>query len=161
MAAPVRFETLDRQLKLAAGTVAGWSTQPGFPLAGSGVALADAVIEWRRSVDGAGLAAEPAVEPVEKIQERPKTETELASEAEVEYVTIRIPIKRGCPILSGAHPIPTVRVSNSERHIREALSAVFHGCRESHQQMRNGQHVDKRGHSLKFLLEAIAGAMGL
>lgn len=160
MAAPVRFETLDRQLKLAAGTVAGWATQPGFPLAGAGVALAESVIEWRRSVDGTGPAVEPAALPAEQTPELPKIEVEPASQAEVEYVTIRIPIKRGCPILSGAHPIPTVRVSNSERHIREALSAVFHGCRDSHQQMRNGQHVDKRGHTLKYLLEAVAQAMG-
>ena len=158
MASPVRFETLDRQLKVEAGTVASWSAQPGFPLAGTGVAVLDAVLAWRRSIDNPASVTEPAAivvtEPAAAVPEA------LASD-DVEYITIRIPIKRNSPIISGAHPIPTFRISNSERHLREALSAVFYGCRESHQQMRNGQHVDKRGHSLKFLLEAIAGAMGL
>jgi len=158
MAAPVRFETLDRQLKLEAGTVASWATQPGFPLAGAGVAVMDSVVAWRKAIDNPAAIPEPAASV-----ETPESAAEIIESAAdgVEYITIRIPIKRNSPIISGAHPIPTFRISNSERHLREALSAVFYGCRESHQQMRNGQHVDKRGHSLKFLLEAIAGAMGL
>lgn len=159
MAAPVRFETLDRQMKLAPGTVSNWATMAGFPLAGAGVALLDAVVEWRRAIDGPGPAAELAA-VAELPLEAPAVQEEAAADGQIEWVTIRIPIKRGCPVLSGSHPIPTFRISNSERHMREALSAVFHGCRDSHQQMRSGQHVDKRGHSLKFLLEAVAAAMG-
>lgn len=159
MAAPVRFETLDRQMKLAPGTVAAWAAAPGFPLAGVGVALLDAVIEWRRSVDGTGSPVQSPVAAEQPVQ-LPAVEVEPPAGDDIEYITIRIPIKRGGDVLSGAHPIPTFRISHKERHLREAFSAVFYGCRDSHKQLRSGQHVDKRGHSLKYILEAVAAAMG-
>ena len=159
MVAPVRFETLDRQLKLAPGTVAVWATVPGFPLAGAGVAFLDAVNAWRKIEDDTGSAAESPVAAEQPVQ-LPAVEAEPPAGDEIEYITIRIPIKRGGDVLSGAHPIPTFRISHKERHLREAFSAVFYGCRDSHKQLRSGQHVDKRGHSLKYLLEAVAAAMG-
>ena len=158
MGNPLRFETLDKNLGLEKGTVEGWSKQPGFPAAGAGVALQDAVVAWQKSLlagsDEAAVVPDAEVAPVVA-----SAELSAESEAGVKWLTIKIPVKMNAPAISGMNPVPTFRLSSSERHIRDAWSAVHHGCRDTHQQMLSGSHVDKVSHTLKYILELVSVAM--
>ena len=157
MANPLRFETLDKNLGLEKGTVEGWSKQPGFPAAGAGVALQDAVVAWQKSLlAGADEVVVPAVEAAPAVA---SAELSTESESGVKWLTIRIPVKLNAPAIPGMNPVPTFRLSSSERHIRDAWSAVHHGCRDTHQQMLSGSHVDKVSHTLKYILELVSVAM--
>ena len=158
MANPLRFETLDKNLGLEKGTVEGWSKQPGFPAAGAGVALQDAVVAWQKSLlagtDEVAVVPDPEVVPVVA-----SAELSAESEAGVKWLTIKIPVKLNAPAVPGTNPVPTFRLSSSERHIRDAWGAVHHGCRDTHQQMLSGSHVDKVSHTLKYILELVSVAM--
>lgn len=158
MANPLRFETLDKNLGLEKGTVEGWSKQPGFPAAGAGVALQDAVVAWQKSL----LAGTDDVAVVPDAEAAPvvaSAELSAESESGVKWLTIRIPVKLNAPAVPGTNPVPTFRLSSSERHIRDAWGAVHHGCRDTHQQMLSGSHVDKVSHTLKYILELVSVAM--
>ena len=160
MANPLRFETLDKNLGLEKGTVESWSKQPGFPAAGAGVALQDAVVAWQKSLlagaddSAAVVSAGPAPAEV-----APVVSAEVAEESGVKWLTIRIPVKLNAPAVPGTNPVPTFRLSSSERHIRDAWGAVHHGCRDTHQQMLSGSHVDKVSHTLKYILELVSVEM--
>jgi uncharacterized protein (DUF736 family) len=158
MANPLRFETLDKNLGLEKGTVESWSKQPGFPAAGAGVALQDAVFAWQKSL----LAGADEVAVVPNTEAAPVVASaELSEELEsgVKWLTIRIPVKLNAPAVPGTNPVPTFRLSSSERHIRDAWGAVHHGCRDTHQQMLSGSHVDKVSHTLKYILELVSVAI--
>jgi uncharacterized protein (DUF736 family) len=160
MANPLRFETLDKNLGLEKGTVESWSKQPGFPAAGAGVALQDAVVAWQKSLlagtnDSVAVVSDgPAPAEVAHV-----VATEVTEESGVKWLTIRIPVKLNAPAVPGTNPVPTFRLSSSERHIRDAWGAVHHGCRDTHQQMLSGSHVDKVSHTLKYMLELVSVAM--
>lgn len=158
MATPLRFETLDKNLGLEKGTVECWSKQPGFPAAGAGVALQNAVVAWQKSLlSGADeVAVVPDAEAAAVVA---SADLPAESEAGVKWLTIRIPVRLNAPAVPGTNPVPTFRLSSSERHIRDAWGAVHHGCRDTHQQMLSGSHVDKVSHTLKFILELVSVAM--
>ena len=156
MVSPIRFENIEKALSVSPGTMTGWVVK-GCPTAGAGVAFLESVKEWLAAQDrSASLAAEPAAVPAAEPAAAVVTEVD---ESGIEWLTIRVPIRRNAPNIPGTNPAMSFRLSSSERHIRTAWSALHHGCRESHVTMANGHHVDKVSHSLKYILEQVHIAM--
>lgn len=162
MVNPVRFETLDKDLKLAIGTVEAWSKEPGFPLAGSGVALQDAVVEWRKALepDTAEITLQPPL-PFDPPSEKPASEKPADSErdGDVVWITIRVPIAITGPTLPGSNPVQAMRIASSERHIKDTWGKVLHGCRAGKARLMSGRQVQTSSDSLKFVFEQICDAI--
>ena len=155
MANPVRFSTIEKTLNLSEGDMEKM-VAAGCPTAGNGVAYLDHVQEWIvKQQSGPGPDPEATAAPAPAA-----IKAEVAEEDGVEWVTIRVPIMRKAPVIPGTNPALSFRISSSERHIRTAWSALHHGCRQSHVTLRSGNHVDKVSHSLKFILEQLAAAIG-
>jgi len=162
---PVQFKTIDRKMELPEGTVAGWSGIDGFPLAAEGVALESDVREFAVRVglwsaeDGVVAEAVAAVVP----PQNPQTEPEPVAPPEVEnvvWVEIRVPVSVAAgkaPRIAHA-PMTGFRFGSGDydRLAREAMGRVLEGCRNSHVMRADGTHVDKLGHSLKWILDQVA-----
>jgi hypothetical protein len=137
--------------------VAGWSKEPGFPLAGAGVALADAVIEWRKSQEPkVAEAIAEALQPSE-----PPAEKSNAAEVvdDVLWVTIRVPIAIDGPTLPGSNPVQALRIASSERHIKDTWGKMLHGCRADKSKLKSGRPVQTSADSLKYVFEQICDAI--
>ena len=171
---PVQFKTIERKMELPAGTVVRWAEMDGFPVAAEGVAVESRVREFAERVglwtEETGLVPEaeesvvpPPVQPQEV--ENPAAGDARAPEAcaandEIVWIEIRVPVS----VASGkapriAHvPMTGFRFGSGDhdRAAREAMGRMLEGCRNSHVQRADGTHVDKLGHTLKWLLDQIA-----
>jgi len=168
MANPLRFETLDRQLKLESGTVERLSKSAGFPLAGDGVARLDDVQKWldkttspEKSAEETVAASVVVLDPV-VAADPVAASVGVATEVNegVECVVIRIPICRKGPSLPGSNPVQTMRLASSERHIRDAWGKVLHGCRLAGVKMASGKSVKTVADSLKYVIEQVSIEIG-
>lgn len=168
---PVQFKTIERKMELPSGTVGRWAEMDGFPVAAEGVAVESRVREFAERVglwtEETGLVAEaeesvvpPPVQPQElgnPAAADPPPETAVP---EIVWVEIRVPVS----VASGkapriAHvPMTGFRFGSGDhdRAAREAMGRVLEGCRNSHVMRADGTHVDKLGHSIKWLLDQIA-----
>jgi len=166
---PVQFKTIERKMELPAGTVQRWAEMEGFPTAAEGVAVESRVREFAERVglwtEETGLIPEadasvvpPPVQPQE--MENPAAADPASDDPEIVWVEIRVPVS----VASGkapriAHlPMTGFRFGSGDhdRAAREAMGRVLEGCRNSHVMRADGTHVDKLGHSLKWLLDQIA-----
>lgn len=161
MASPIRFETIEKRHNLKPGILEEYSKIEGFPVSGTGVAVEADVVAWLQlhfhvvNPSAPVAAAAPLV-----LSESLVEPSESVDQNGVVWITIRIPVVKTAPAAPGSNPAPSFRISSKEYHLRKAWGAMHSGCKNSHSQLRNGNHVDRMGHSLKFLLEQVAIACG-
>lgn len=154
MAQPVRFETIEKALKLDPGTVEKWSAEAGFPLAGAGVAVVADVFAWRKGKDSPEFPPAATLGSV-----TPPAETPEQAETSIVWVTIRVPLLVTGATLPGSNPVQALRIASSERHIKDTWGKVLHGCRAGSVRMKSGRVVKTSADSLKFLFEQICDAI--
>lgn len=162
MASPVRFETLDKSLQVPSGTVENWSKEPGFPLAGVGVALRDEVVKWQKSKDPSSAEVAPESPPEiagTLFSNPPEKTSKVEIEGDVMWVTIRVPIVIDGPTLPGSNPVQALRIASSERHIKDTWGKVLHGCRAGKSKLMSSRDVRTSADSLKYVFEQICDAI--
>ncbi len=168
MGNPLRFETIEKRLNLAAGTLQKLSESgPDFPVAGVGVAVEADVVAWLQlhghlTVEQKlGSVLNGSVEFADSGSSSPEVSSVVEEDvAGVTWITVRIPVVKTAPAAPGSNPAPSFRISGREYHLRKAWGAMHAGCKRAHSQLRNGNHVDRMSNSLKFLLEQVAIACG-